>query len=121
MLMAVLEVESKISSPTQTSSNKVVKGREEISGKMRKIVPINAFNYDHDDVEQALASIPKVFAAKLARAKETAKDYELRTQHNIQAAQQEQDKEFTSNLKKVTRQKPVLVICFLRLAEHKVL
>ena len=67
MLMAVLEVESKISSPTQTSSNKVVKGREEISGKMRKIVPINAFNYDHEDVEQALVSKHAVFAAKSKR------------------------------------------------------
>ena len=46
-----------------------------------------------------------MFAAKLARAKETAKDYELRTQHNIQAAQQEQDKEFKSILKEGHRAK----------------
>ena len=47
-----------------------------------------------------------MFAAKLERAKETAKEYVLlRKKHNIQAAQQEQDKEFKSILKEGHRAK----------------
>jgi len=105
--MAVLEVESKITHHLhELAATKWWKNERKSREKREKKVPINAFNYDRDDVEQALASKHEVFAAKLERAKETAKEYVLlRKKHNIQAAQQEQDKEFKSILKEGHRAK----------------
>ena len=54
--------------------NKGAKQRDFITGKMKKIKVVMAVNYDRD-VTMAMSSKSDIFAAKLAKARETARNY----------------------------------------------
>jgi len=77
---------------------------------MQKVAKINASNYgSSDDVEVAIMSKKEESAVKLAQAKDTAKEYDLKNARNIILGQQ-QDPVFASFLKEGNRADTAIII-----------
>ena len=57
-----------------TQQSKALKGSDFITAKMRKIQLVTASNYNRNDVEMDMSSKSDMFAAKLAKARETARN-----------------------------------------------